>query len=191
MANEKVKVKFIDKLHNFRNQTILFAIGWFLTALFTILFLLFFQIDRMYMGSIDAETFASIHLDNQVLGFVMFMFAVTTIVIGVLEVYNAVPYIQKKDKLSVKKWFAGLTLAEAVLSLTMMAFAIVNVFYVGTYRFVKDGTEQWGNYSGTPYFWIPVAVLFFLVAIYNVIVFFPTLSVKTYLPEVVHVEKKK
>ena len=198
VVDEEIKVKkpsFMDKLHNFRLLNILYAAGGVAATLFSILFLVFYQVDRMYMGNISADVKAIgeenvAYMDNQLLGFFIFTIAVITIIVGVLQVYNAWPYILKKDKLTVKKFYGYMSLALGVLCVVMMAFAIVNMIRLGVHRDVVNEQPVFTPYRGSLYFWIPMTLFFLLGAIYNALVFVPILSVKVYMPEFVKKDNK-
>ncbi len=175
------------KIHNFRFLTILYASGGLAAALFTILYFVFNQIDRMYMGSVNYVVNPQEKVDNQIFGFVIFTLAIVTLIIAIMQIYNAVPYIMKKDKLQIHKWYGIMSLVLSTLCLVMMAFSIVNMFYMGEHRDIQkvDGVDSsvFIPYHGTYGFWIPVALGYFLTAVYSIVIFPPILSVKVYLPE--------
>lgn len=181
---EERKARNLAKLHDFRNQTMFMAFGGLLATITGVFFLLAHQIDRMYMGTYTLNVTALNKLDGQVFGFIVFVAAVLTAVIGGIVIYNAVPYIQKKDKLSVKKWFVGLNIALSILSFALVVFAFVAMFRTGTHRMLDANNQEYFiSYRGSPLRWIPVALLGLISMCYNAVCFIPTLSVKTYMPE--------
>ena len=181
-SKEAKKMNFFTKLHDFRIQTILMAVGGLISAVTALFYLLAFQIDRMYMGQVAFNTNTSSNpLDGQIFGLIVFTFAVITLILGIYAVYNAFPYIAKKDKLSVKKWFIVFNIILSVLSFCLAVFAIIGMIRLGSH--VAEGGTEIVNYRGNPLLWIPITLLALVGFIYNAICFIPTLSVKTYMPE--------
>ncbi len=184
--DEKKKL-FSAKINDFRNQTIIMAIGGVLAVITGAFFLLSFYLDRMFMGASTHEQAKALVEDKQALGFVIFAFAVATVILGGFVVYNAFPYIMKKDKLTVKKWYGYLNIALAVLSITLFVFCIVILLHKGQRSdVIFDGTNYKSiivTYRAAKRRWLPIMAFALVSFVYNIVAFIPTLSVKTYMPE--------
>lgn len=164
---EEKKLSLKERLLNFRFLSLLIAIGGVCSAIVSILFLLFFQLSRMYMGKAAGETGQAV-ADDQVIGFVMFIFAVAGLVIGILNAYTSLPFILNKEKLSPKKSHGWLSLAGGALDLLLVIFSLLNII-------LRPSTPV--------VYWVVVMVLGVIAAAYGALLLFPALSVKLYQPK--------
>ena len=111
--------KIIKKLNNFRFASICMAICSGVAAFYAVLSLIFYHFagDLDDKGIIRTTGFSSekfVQTDEYgtvleggniglYLGFILFVFIVVTIVLGVMVAYSCVPYIKNKDKLTPRK----------------------------------------------------------------------------------------
>ncbi len=156
-----------DKLLNFRLLSLLICIGGLLSIFLSILFLSFFQNARMFMGKEADYTGLAVN-DDQIIGFVMFIFSITALVIGVINVYTSLPFIFNKEKLSPKKSHGWLSLTGGILDLLIAIFSILNLA-------LRPNTPVG--------FWVTTLIFGLLFALYSGALLLPCLNVKVYQPK--------
>ena len=168
---KKDKISFKDKLLNFKFLSILIMCAGILSVISAALFLVFFQLARMYMGGDGSEPAV---VDDQIIGFIMFLVAVGTVVMGIINAYTSYPFIVNRDKLSPKKSHGWMSLALGILDLAVAIFGLINLLL---------------RPASPAVYWIVVMILGVISACSSAILLFPALNVKLYQPKPVVKDK--
>lgn len=122
---------FLKKLNNFRLSSLIMAALAVFGILVVIVFFVAYQTNTAGSTEIFAQTDQSLlrsaFPDRELLGFVFFMSALFSIILGVVVVALAYPYIMPKDKGVPNRIIGWVLLVQNVLIFVLIVLAIVNL----------------------------------------------------------------
>ena len=160
--------EFLKTLNNFRLSSLIMSVGSLLGIVAVVLFLVFYQTSGLMLNSDNVLVQTIAFYSNQVAGMMFFLFAICSIVLGIVLIAKAFPFVMPKSKLQPVKSLSWILLAQ---NLCLAALIIMVFFLLGTE--VTNHAAGWtiGIVIGT------FSFLFSLVWIY------PTLKCDFYCPE--------
>lgn len=160
--------EFIKTLNNFRLSSLLMAIGSAVGIIAAVLFIIFYQISGITINSDGVEVVVTAFHTNQVAQMFFFIADIIAIILGIVVIYQAFPYIFPKAKGIPNKVLGWVLLAENVFLVILIVMA-----------FVLLATEETRVAGG----WVVSIMLATFSAAFSGLWIYPNLKCNFYCPE--------
>ena len=117
------------KLNNFRLTSIILASVSLVAGIISLglLFIYYFAGDVSTQTQSRQPSFTSLGASGRILGMVFFLFAIFVIILSIVIIYNVLPNIQNKEKVSPSKAPLVMGIVNGGLELVVLVFAILAI----------------------------------------------------------------
>lgn len=121
--------KIIKKLNNFRLTSIIVSAVSLVAGLLSLglLFIYYYAGDISEATQSRQPSFTSLGASGRILGMVFFLFCIFVVIASILVIYNLLPYVMNKEKVTPKKSPLIVAIVNASLQVVVLVFSILAI----------------------------------------------------------------
>ena len=121
--------KIIKKLNNFRLTSIILCGVSLLAGIISLgmLFIYYFAGDISDATMSRQPSFTSLGASGRIMGMVFFLFCIFVIIAAIVIIYNLLPYVRNKEKLTPKKSPFIVAIVNGALQVVVLVFSILAI----------------------------------------------------------------